>query len=1001
MRTEFLNNNLTIIRRILITCLITFCSFFETYAQQYFQQEVNYKINVTLNDKLHELIAFETLEYINNSPDTLRFLFFHLWPNGYSNNNTELAKQLFTLNGKQKLFKDPELEGYIDLLDFRIDDIQVQWSLLPHQPDICQIILNNPLLPNDSIRITTPFHVKIPKGVTSRLGHIAQSYQISQWYPKPAVYDPTGWHQMSNQDQGEFYSEFGSFDVNITLPENYIIGATGNLQNPEEVEMLNQLAADTSWIKNIDSENDDFPASSEKMKTLHYTENQIHDFAWFADKRFHVLKGKVKLPNSGKEITTWVMFTNQQANLWKDAIPYVNHSILLFSKWNGDYPYQSFTAVQSALSAGDGMEYPGITVIGQVKDAYELDDVIAHEIGHNWFYSALGSDERRYPFMDEGITSANEVRYMYERYPQKKLWETNVRNLKLAKFFRIDQMPVKQMRELEWLSQARDNLEQSINLPADDFNTLNYSLMIYNKAATGFNYLRAYLGDSIYDSLMHEYFSQWKFRHPQPDDFRKVFELGTGKDLNWFFSDFIGTTKRMDYEVVHYANQKLLVRNKGELNSPLIIAGMIGDSICFEKWVDGFEGQKEIDIPVGNYTELIIDPNRVTPELLRLNNNIRTSGIFPKKDPIQTQFYFSLEDPVKRYLMFFPVVNWTYEDGFMAGLALHNGFLTPKPFEYFIMPFYTFPNPGWAGFGTISYNIIPYSNLIRKAKISLEGTKFGAPRNQSYHNIKIGIDLYFRSSQRNNELTGSIYGNYISASNLFQIEHEEKAVSNSFLQFGYRLEKACIINPFKLLISSESSQSFLKTTAEFNYRISYYGKKNGLDIRIFAGSMLKSDPEIPFYNLASGGRSGSEQYLFQGTYPDRLSVSTTSFWSRQVTFTEGGLVSPVNDKLGYSKWMISLSFTSSWPGNNQRIPIKAFVNLLLNDHGNETMQTTFFYEAGLKMGIWNFFEIYIPLVVSRNIENITGSFKDRIRFVFNLDVLTQNKLNSGVGFEIR
>ena len=1000
-RSEFHKSESKLIRQLLISCLIIFGSFLEASSHEYFQQRVNYKIQVSLNDQLHELNAFETLEYINYSPDTLRFLFFHLWPNGYSSNKTELAKQLFTIKGKQKLFKDPELKGYMDSLDFRIDKLQVQWKLLPGQPDICQIILNKPLKPGDSIEISTPFHVKIPKGVTSRLGHISESYQISQWYPKPAVYDQTGWHQMSNQDQGEFYSEFGSFDVSITLPENYIVGATGNLQNPEESKMLDQLASDTSWIKNIGSEKADFPPSSEKMKTLRYSEDRIHDFAWFADKRFHVLKGIVKLPDSGREISTWIMFTNQQAKLWKDAIPYVNHSILLFSKWNGDYPYQSYTAVQSALSAGDGMEYPGITVIGLAKDAYALDEVIAHEVGHNWFYSALGSNERRYPFMDEGITSTNEVRYMRERYPEKKLWETNVRNLKLAKFFQIDQMPVKLMRELEWLSQARDNLEQPINLPADDYNTLNYSLMIYNKSAVGFNYLRAYLGDSIYDDVMHDYYRQWKFKHPQPDDLRKVFESTTGKDLSWFFSDFIGTTRRMDYEVVRYENHKLLLRNKGELVSPQVISGMMDDSICFEKWIDGFEGEKEIDIPDGNFSELKIDPRHVTPELYRLNNNIRTSGIFPKADPIQTQFYFSLEDPEKRHLMFFPAVNWTRENGFMAGVAFHNGFLTPKPFEYFVMPFYTFKNPGIAGFGRVAYNIIPYSSLIRKATISLEGTQFGAPGNQNYHKIKAGIDLYFRSNQQNNSLTHKAFGNYIAASNLFQIEHLEKAKMSSYLQFGYQLEKIGIINPFKLLVSSESSQSFLKTTAEFKYRISYYGKKNGLDIRLFAGTMLKSNPEIPFYSLSPSGRSGPEQYLFQGTYPDRFSVPQTTFWSRQATFNEGDLVSPVNDRLGYSKWLISLSFISNLPGNNQRIPFKPFVNFLLNDHGFGTNQTTFFYEAGLKTGIWNFFEIYIPLVVSGNIELITGSFKDRIRIVFNLDTFTQTKLNSGTGFVIR
>lgn len=991
-----------IIRQLIFSCLISFVALLKVTAQEYFQQEVNFRINASLNDKLHEISAFETIEYINNSSDTLKFLYFHLWANGYSSNKTELARQLFSLKGKAKLFKDPELSGYIDSLDFKIDHQSVHWSLLPNQPDICQIILSKPLLPHDSIKIATPFRVKIPKGVTSRMGHISESYQISQWYPKPAVYDQSGWHQMDYQDQGEFYAEFGSFDVSITLPSNYIVGATGNLQNPEEVKILDQLAADTSWIQNLGAEKADFPPSSAKMKTLRYTENHIHDFAWFADKRFHVLKVKVKLPDSGREVTTWVMFTGQQSELWKNAIPYMNHSIEYFSKWIGDYPYQNCTAVQSALNAGDGMEYPGITVVGMAKDAYALDEVIAHEVAHNWFYSALGSNERKYPFLDEGITSTYEQRYMHERYPQKKLWETNVRNPKLAKFFHIDQLPVKQMRELEWLSQARDNLEQPVNLPADDYNTLNYSLMIYNKAAMGFNYLRAYLGDSLFDLVMHDYYRQWKFKHPQPNDLREVFESNTGKDLTWFFIDFLGTNKRMDYDILSFANHQLIVKNKGELVSPLVISGMIGDSICFEKWVDGFEGQKEIDIPDGNYSELKIDPRHVTPELFRLNNNIRTSGIFPKSDPLRTQLYFSLEDPEKRYLMYIPVINWTRENGFMPGVVLHNGILTPKPFQYFIVPFYTFNNPGLAGYGKLSWNITPYDQFVRKATISIEGTQFGAPENQNYQKIKTGLDLYFRSKQLNNSLTHKAFGYCIAASNLFQIEHRQKAKLNTYLQFGYQLEKPGNVNPFSLLFFSESGQSYLKTSLELNYQLSYYGKKNGLDIRLFAGTMLKSDPAIPFYSFSASGRSGPEQYLYEGTLPDRFSRFPTTFWSRQMSLSEGGLVSPVNDKLGFSKWLVSLSIISNLPGKAAHFPVKPFVNLLLNDHGTGTgTNSPVFFEAGLKAGMWNFFEIYIPVVVSGNIQSITGSFKERIRLIFKLDGFNQLKLNSGIGFEIK
>lgn len=150
---------------ILLPCL-------KASSQAYFQQDVNYKILVTLDDRKHELNGSEIVKYLNNSPDTLSFLYFHLWPNAYSNNKTELAKQIIRFNGKSKLFDDPQSRGYIDSLNFEVDGNDVQWSLLPGFPDICKIILNKPLSHGDSVCITTPFHLKIPTGLISLLGHI-------------------------------------------------------------------------------------------------------------------------------------------------------------------------------------------------------------------------------------------------------------------------------------------------------------------------------------------------------------------------------------------------------------------------------------------------------------------------------------------------------------------------------------------------------------------------------------------------------------------------------------------------------------------------------------------------------------------------------------------------------------------------------------------------------------------------------------------------------------
>ena len=961
-------------------------------SQDYFQQKVKYDIHVTLNDQKHELKGFESVEYINNSPDTLGFLYFHLWPNAYSSNKTELAKELLRRDGKSKLFNDPELRGYIDSLNYEVGGRSIKWNLLTGFPDICRLILNKPLNPGDSIIITTPFHLKIPKGVTSRLGHIGESYQISQWYPKPAVYDRTGWHQIPYLDQGEFYSEYGSFNVSITLPANYIVGATGNLQNEEEKKWLNNLAADTAWMRIPDYINEDFPPSSNQLKTLRYTENNIHDFAWFADKRFHVLKGNIRLPESGRDITTWAMFTNQEAYLWRKSISYINNALWYFSKWNGDYPYNNFIAVQSALNSGAGMEYPGLTVIGLAGDPYLLDDVIAHEICHSWFYSALGSDERRFPYMDESIVTANESRYMNLRYPEKKLWELNIKNKKLATFFHINKMPVQRIQELEWLIPARRNLEQSINLSATEYTFDNYESIIYSKAASGFNYLRAYLGDSLYDSAMHDYYISWKNKHPHPDDLRKVFESHTEKDLSWFFDDFLGTTKRLDYKMARYRNGKVLIKNSGELKAPMLIAGLKGDSILSGKWEDGFSGQKWINTTPDNLSQILIDPGHKMTELFRLNNNIRTSGVFRRTDPVRVQLLYTVEDPDKRYLIYFPLFNWTTADGFMAGVAMHNGTMIPKPFEYFVMPFYTFRSEALTGSAKISFNMIPYDSFIRFASLTLEGEQFGAPGALEYNRARIGLDFYLKPKTAINPVNQKVYGLYTAASDLTQIESFTQAKMRSYLQFGYIINRTSIINPFNLELSVESGKSYQKTSIELNYRYSYGGKKNGLDFRVFAGTMLKNDVSAPFYAFSSSGRSGPEQYLYEGVYPDRFTPFPNSFLSRQMMLSEGGLVTAVNDSLGYSHWLISLTLTSNLPGIASRIPVKPFVNLLLNDHGiSPANNPTLFYEAGFKAGLWDFFEVYFPFIVSDNINSIRGSLKERIRFIFRLDKLNPFK----------
>jgi hypothetical protein len=488
--------------------------------QAYWQQQVNYTIDVTLNDKDNTLDAFEKIEYFNNSPDTLKFIWFHLWPNAYKNDQTAFSDQLL-LNGNTKFyFSDKEDKGYINRLDFKVNDVTATLEDHPGNIDIVKLILPAPLAPGQKCTITTPFHEKLPYNF-SRGGHDGQSYQATQWYPKPAVYDKNGWHPMPYLDQGEFYSEFGNFDVSITTPKNYVVAATGELQNVDEKVWLKKRASFT-WtpekekiktkggVTKIVSQK--FPASATETKTLRFTQNNIHDFAWFADKRFIVNEDTCRLL-SGKVITVFTYYTAEQKEEWHKSIQYCKDAIRFYSNRVGEYPYNVVSAVQGPESFGGGMEYPTITIISPASSDKELDITIAHEIGHNWFYGILASNERDHPWMDEGINSYYEHSYSQWKYGS------------------FDAMQRVLLETMETIKK-----DQPIENTSEAFSERNYDLVVYYKTAEWMRYVESQLGTVAFDKAMQDYFRSFQFKHPQPEDFKNIMAESTGQNVDSLFS---------------------------------------------------------------------------------------------------------------------------------------------------------------------------------------------------------------------------------------------------------------------------------------------------------------------------------------------------------------------------------------------------------------------------------------------------------------------------------
>lgn len=955
------------------------------YAQEYFQQQVNYVIQVTLNDVKNELTATEKITYTNHSTQELNEIYFHLWPNGYKNDSSSLAKQMLENRETSFYYSKPEERGYIDGLSFKVDGVPALFTIDSTHIDIGKLQLKTPLKSGQTITIYTPFHVKIPSAEFSRLGHLGDSYMISQWFPKPAVYDATGWHAMPYLSLGEFYSEFGDFDISITLPKNYVVGATGYLQDSSEIKWLEEKAKETLSIEKFDKNDLSFPNSDSSMKTIRYLASNVHDFAWFADKRFHVLKNEIKLPLSKRTVTSWALFTNAQASFWKKSPDYMKEAILNYSNWLGEYPYNQVSIVDGSIAAGTGMEYPMITVIGNELSLYNFEYTVVHELGHNWFYGILASNERDYAWMDEGINTYYNLRFFESKYPSKSFAEAYVGN-RFVKLAKLQNYSHKTQYALEYFYNARRNLDQSCNTPSVELTELNYAANVYSKTGFVFHYLECYLGQNKFDSIMKNYYENWKFKHPQPQALRNCFESYTGKNLAWFFDDLIGSTKKMDYKISKiHANDSLLsvkIKNRTGLVVPFSISAINKKEIIETKWFEGFNKTRVVTFPKAKYSHLVIDYLWDSPEINRKNNLIRSHGWAKKIKPIGFQFIGSIENNRKAIVNYFPAIGYNSYDKTMLGLALYNISFIQKPFEYLVLPFYATGSKEINGAIQLNYHWNP--NGIFQAiepQVALKKYSYrGYPLNLGFIRIAPAVDLTFRKKVPRSSLNQKIR---IASTTIFQDasnysfskqEYEKKkyAITYTLNQVTYFFKNTRTLNPFGFNVQVEQGKDYVKSSLEAIFNISYKRKNKSASIRVFGGKMLYSSSPSSEFGFAM---SGNNDYAFENIYVGRNDVS--GIFNQQFYMKDGGFKN-LTLTTNSLDWLLATNIIVPAPG---KIPLAFYADL-----GKATTSEKVDYNWGVAaILVKDIFEIYVPVKQSSDLNQL--KFTEKIRFVLHFNAM--------------
>lgn len=541
-------------RKILFSGLLPLLAFSAFAQPDRWQQRVKYEMNINMDATTHRFTGKQRLQYVNNSPDTLRKVFYHLYWNAFQPNSSmdvrsqELGKIVLgkDRNGKDRndwdgrvlnrisLLKPDEI-GYQKVLSLKMNGRQQTFST---QETILVVELDKPILPRTTTVFDMEFESQVPVQIrrSGRNNKEGVDYSMAQWYPKMCEYDYEGWHPTPYIAR-EFYGIWGDYDVTINMDKAFTIAATGYLQNPRQIG------------HGYEAPGTKVAAPAGAKLAWHFIAPNVHDFVWAADPAYKHITKKIDdftahffyIPTDTTE-KTWPLLPDMMAKAYAYAKTHY-----------GPYPYKQYSFIQG----GDGgMEYPMATLIlgtGKIDGLY---GVAVHEWMHSWYQGMLGTNESLYPWMDEGFTT---------------FAENNIR------YNTIDTLAGKWAQSGSYngyFNLAKSGREEPMSTHADHFGTnFSYSQSSYSKGAVFMEQLGYIIGAANRDKGLLRYYWDWRFKHPNANDLIRVMEKTSGLQLDWYKMYFMNTIKHIDYGIdsVFQENGNAVVRLRrvGQMPMPI------------------------------------------------------------------------------------------------------------------------------------------------------------------------------------------------------------------------------------------------------------------------------------------------------------------------------------------------------------------------------------------------------------------------------------------------
>ena len=558
-------------------------------------------------------------------------LWLHLYPNAYRDPSTSFGTDEAEWGDYTFATAKDDDYGWIALSDWTLNGRPVQVRV---DETLGFIPLDSTAQPGDTIRLAGTFDVKVP-AFWSRMGHDGDHYEMSQWYPKMCVLDDRGWHTSRYHSEGEFFGDYGSYDVTLSVPDSFVTVATGR--------------ADSTWL-----------SADSLVRSERWHASPVHDFAWAADPSFVLMEHDFAYGDSlgGNRVRVHVAARRSDADDWEKTAAWADSTLSCYGEWYGEYPYPDLWIVES--SSGGGMEYPQLVMIGRFDPpAYRyFEMVVAHEIGHQWFYGMIGNDEVDEAWLDEGINTFSEIRYFEREY--------GVRG-------NMTSLP-------GWVSDASDvdgssasyvgMVARGEEVPVLSTSTAasggryDYGGLYYSKPALFMRMLQNQMGGDAFDRFMRTYLQRFSFHHPRTEDVQAIAEEVTGRSWQAEFDTWLRTTATSDVRVegISWSGGSTLVTVSGDVPVPVVLdLGLYGPGASVLERVPLTAGSPSVAVAriPGHWWRAEVDPETRYLDCEPWNNS------FPEDGSLRPYLY-PFDQPSRFNTWLLPVPGWadgTWEAG--------------------------------------------------------------------------------------------------------------------------------------------------------------------------------------------------------------------------------------------------------------------------------------------------------------------------------------------------